>query len=98
MRHESGQVIGHRRLQGCYLRQRRCVGPLEGAHQVQLPRRFVGAMLPVRHAQHVRKVNLQLDDEAVVDEIDVHIAVAARRCRAAEPILYLNDLYALRAA
>ena len=55
-------------------------------------------MLAVRHAQHVSKVHLQLDDEAVVDEVDVHVSVAARRRRAAEPILYLNDLYALRAA
>ena len=41
---------------------------------------------------------LELDDEAVVDEVDVHVSVAARRRRAAEPVLYLNDLYALRAA
>ena len=55
-------------------------------------------MLAVRHAQHIREMHLHLDEEAMVDEVDVHVAVAARGWRAAEPILDLNDLNALCAA
>ena len=41
---------------------------------------------------------LELDDEAVVDEVDVHVAVAARRRVVAEPIFYAHYFYVLRGA
>ena len=70
----------------------------EGAHQVQLPRRLVRAVLAVRHAQHIREMHLHLDEEAMVDEVDVHVAVAARRRVVAEPIFYAHYFYVLQGA
>ena len=55
-------------------------------------------MLAVRHAKHLRKMYLELDDEAVVDEVDVHVAVAARRRVVAEPIFYAHYFYVLQGA
>ena len=58
---------------------------------VQLPRRPVRAVLFVRHAQHVSKVHLQLDDEAVVDEVNIHVAVAARELLSLEEAIFYRE-------
>ena len=55
---------------------RRLGGLLQGPHEIQLPRGFVGDVLLVRDGQDWLEMDLDLAEEPVIDRAHVDVAIA----------------------
>ena len=70
---------------------RRLGGLLQGPHEIQLPRGFVGDVLLVRDGQDWLEVDLDLAEEPVIYHAHVDVAIPRGRGDAHETILDLDD-------